>query len=293
MPSTTDEHILSSIFIYGERNVPDIFYKYRTWSLLDADGKRIPNRQHQRILEKCEIYFAAALDLNDPSEGNNPLRYDLLSKRERIEIAEMHIKQDFPRMRKHHVRNYARHIESQRRWDNRKNIAKSQNAMLLEIGIFSACEQKDEVILWTHYANSHKGFCVGYDAEYFDRYCREIVNYLPADKTPLINAYPMNYAHEKPVLIPNRRGWKGKVIDSLLTKAEGYRDEKEVRFFNLNGARCSMLLPPKAIKEVILGCKIAEQDESEITELIRKKMPHVRIIKAQMKDNSFNLSFEG
>jgi len=290
MTEKAQEKKKSSIFNYGDQSVPGIFYKYRTWSSLDSNGNRVPNAQHQRILKACEIYFASALDLNDPSEGRNPLRYDRLSQRERLQMLEMHVKQMFPRMRKHEVCNYARHIESKRHWGNKNKIAEIQNAALLRVGVFSASEIKDKLVLWTYYADSHKGFCVGYDANIFDHYCRAIVRHLPRDKTPMITAYPMGYAHEKPVLIPRR--WEDKVIGSLLTKSEDYAHEKEVRFFDLNGARRSMSLPSQAIKEVILGCKISEQDESEITELVQKKMPHVQIFKAKMRDDSFKLTFE-
>ena len=193
-------------------------------------------------------------------------------------------------MRKHEVRNYARHIMSFRHWDDKNNMEKVRTFMSLRIGIFSASEKHDDNLLWTHYADSHKGFCVGYDAGVFDHYCRALVRNLPSDITPMLIACPMSYADKKPVLIPRR--WEDKVIGSLLTKAEEYAYEKEVRIFDINGARRPMTLPPQAIKEVILGCKISEQDESEITEMLRDKMPHVQIIKAQMRDDSFKLTFE-
>lgn len=281
-----------SIYHYGERSVPRLFYKYRTWSASDGNGHRIPNTQHQQILHIPEIYFASVLDLNDPSEGTNPLRYDLLSKEERLQIIKRHIRQDCPRMRKHKIRNYARHVDSFRHWQNRNNISRVQKELLRRIGVFSASETRDDLNLWTHYADSHKGFCIGFDAELVDRYCRRIVNYFPLEHAPLIVAYPITYAREKPVIIPNRSTGEDRYLAPLLTKAVDYAHEKEMRFFNLNAAGKPLSLPPATVKEVILGCRISEDDESEIIELLQRKMPHVTIYRAQMADDSFNLRFE-
>jgi len=37
--------------------------------------------------------------------------------------------------------------------------------MSKKIGIFSLSKKYDDELLWAHYANSHKGFCIEYDLE--------------------------------------------------------------------------------------------------------------------------------
>ena len=48
-------------------------------------------------------------------------------------------------------------------------IINNQKITTHETGVFSLCEEANNNVMWSHYGNSHKGFCIGFNvAELFN-----------------------------------------------------------------------------------------------------------------------------
>ncbi|MDO4332786.1 MAG: DUF2971 domain-containing protein [Eubacteriales bacterium] len=118
-----------------------------------------------------------------------------------------------------------------------KQNAASRN---LQRTVFIACfsERPDSLLMWGHYANNHRGICVGYDLK------KLIENY---------DCLPVIYEEELPQNINNAH-----ILKDTLTKYRDWEYEKEWRIIktdeNIRGDRGKIIDFVKP-KKIILGCK--------------------------------------
>lgn len=137
---------------------------------------------------------------------------------------------------------------------------------------FSLSEEPDNILLWSYYANSHKGYCVEYDAaEIFDqftadilpvRYQRNFVNLFSRD--PLEREAPWRLAYE-----------------SATTKAEYWSLEKEWRILKtINESEDHYISFPKPTA-IYLGCAVEEKlVESICATCVKRKISIYKMKKA-------------
>lgn len=137
-----------------------------------------------------------------------------------------------------------------------------------KIGIFSLSRRWDSALMWAHYTNSHKGFCIGFnkDSEYFQ------IKGNPND--PISMLQPVEY-NENRIIVPIERNIKinPKV---MLTKALDWKYEEEERLVKLLILANKVIkaspfdlhlfkVPHKIINEIIVGAKIGKVDYKTIS----------------------------
>lgn len=143
------------------------------------------------------------------------------------------------------------------------NITKKMNE-LFRIGCL-ATDYKNR-LMWSHYADSHKGFCIEYD-------------FSGTDETTLsMTPFPVVYSEERP-LIP----WKAAIDNTpqnnaeatlqlmlgLLTKDAAWEYENEWRMILQNSDDPFAEMPP--ISCVYLGANISDEDKSRINEITSER----------------------
>jgi hypothetical protein len=137
------------------------------------------------------------------------------------------------------------------------------------IGVCSFSATPNHMLMWSHYADNHKGFSVEYD-------CREGTKLREL-------AHPVSYQDEVPSLTaadfapPNRE----KAFDSLwLTKAKCWEYEQEWRVMMSTGDK--NFQTPSAVVSVIFGARMPESDRVMIAQALRQqsdikfKVAHLR-----------------
>lgn len=167
---------------------------------------------------------------------------------------------------------------------NYEKFVRPQNER--EMGILSLAKTKENLLMWSHYANSHKGYCVGLDRSYLQKieefnnlrsnlavleevmYSKEYPNFNGASSDPKTDIYP------------------------LFTKSADWAYEQEVRLIIKNAVGMSYKIHPKAIREVTLGIKLPEESTEKIKEIIHCDLPHVELYQAKKADKKFMLEFE-
>lgn len=259
---------------------PETFYKYRTWS----------DENHQRILRNNEIYFASGNDFNDPFDCDIRLRYDLLPKDEMRERMEINIRGGHPEMKRRERRKLINVVYKQKRWKDPSHVRWVQEQVADKIGIFSASARRDSVLMWSHYADSHRGFCVGFSTSHFSKFCNAIPS---RGEVPIIvQGRIVGYRDEYPLIIPRMQDIEEYVYTPMNTKAKEWQYEQELRFFAITGgARFSLEIPKAVITEVILGCAMVKEQVMEIQEVLVNKLSHVKLYQAEKKEGAFALDF--
>lgn len=127
-----------------------------------------------------------------------------------------------------------------------------------KIRICSLSLDPNNELMWSHYAEGHKGVAIGVELDR-NRYEVKPINYDGLHQVGLHNFH------------------SGSAIDVLSHKLDVWRYEKEVRVFVLNNKQHVNV----KIKKVICGSRMSTQDKGFITDLIEKLDPDIEIINAR------------
>lgn len=243
------------IFPFLESNM---LYKYRDFS----------NPFHKKSLEG-EVYFASIKEFNDPFDGRFPFEitqkiHKNMKFNESIEsLCKRIIRNDF-------LPSYLNSLP--------KMIDFIYESIENDLLIHCLSENKDNILMWSHYANNHKGFVIGYDKE---KFCEKLeagfqnVKYTEQMDETLLNNMP---AYEFPFY-----------------KHLPWHYEKEVRFIFENNNQISKPRKKRVencIKEVILGVKMSEIDKKLIIEYCKKHLANVAVLQARLNKIKVNLEFD-
>jgi hypothetical protein len=173
---------------------PDILYKYR--SLRNSDGTL--NDYTMKLIESGEIYFASSVALNDPHEFRPRIRawkagtridkrFDLISERLMSYYKGKYDFSKYPHLsdaekeeiKEAHVNNVMSVV------DEKGFLRPSVLDRLSKLfGILALTANPAHTLMWAHYADSHKGVCIG----------------LSTRQKPLNGARPVHYMNEIPVI---------------------------------------------------------------------------------------------
>lgn len=258
-------------------------YKFRSWS----------NPNHKRSLLNREIFFASPALFNDPFDCFINYRYDLLTPEEKFEKYFDLIREEKPFLNYEEIKRQAKNwlkeglLEKDQLFENNKTIIRE---MVNEnVGILSLTKTNEPILLWSHYSDQHRGFCIGYDkdvliADLMTKYNRPKKIFYESD---------VAYSETYPIIIPRKGITSAEYVRiPILTKAKFWDYEQEYRIFILGGTNEVTTLPPEAIEEIALGCKISDKDKIEIGEYVIKNLPHAELFSSKMHHELYELVFE-
>lgn len=257
-------------------DIPKTVFKFRDWN----------KPFHKKLLEG-EIYLSSPLDFNDPFDCNISVGYDQLQKNPALQqeyftlVVNRH-KPNFNAEQK--VAEVKRLIEEGRfndpvwlEWqseDTRQRYGES-------LGVFCLTLHKDNILLWSHYANSHRGFNVGYNCEQFFYECLQHE----------MGGIYVNYDKEYPNIDP-RTDLFLQSVQQTNTKSDLWCYEKEYRLTKLYAAKKTFKVSYECFKEINLGCGITKEHRKEIIDFVNVNITGLPVYQAKPVRNKFELIFE-
>lgn len=259
----------------GALNYPTILYKYRSWSKLiernpilnstlflssplafndPFDCRVYPNYKLLDTPEKIERYAREYLSLNSNEFAERSLNAS--DEIERI-IATL---SDPERLRKFQIRSDEIHSNSQNKY----------------YGVLSMSARHDSSAMWAHYAENHKGYCIGY----FEERMR---------KSGIFGAGgPVVYKNDFPEILPyaiNSDAFDRSYFDETHTKNTDWSYEEEYRFTKLfypsvpSDEDRIVNIPNDFIAEVLIGMKADSETQTTIIDIAqRKKLKIYRMV---------------
>ena len=159
------EKVLSDkkdIIYIGNHKQPKIIYKYRNW--LDC--------YNQNVIKNNELYLSSPKDFNDPFDCKiTPNYYQLDSKEKIMKYALIVIERN-----KQYLNSIGLNLNDEAlKIYNRfvADPAKEQiilNKISIEIqdkfyGVLSMSCIWNSILMWSHYSDKHKGYCIGFHEE--------------------------------------------------------------------------------------------------------------------------------
>jgi len=172
------------------------------------------------------------------------------------------------------------------------------------VGILSLSRTKENLLLWSHYADSHKGYVIEFDEnnDFFKSNHEEGID----------RPFLVSYTSQRPIIkITDDKDFRcnfGDFFPEDLAKILGQKPidwayEEEVRVFRnismlLPSGSCkkyySIILvniPPDAISGIYLGANMEQSKQVEIIDACKKNDLHIPIYKASLSHTSYSLEF--
>jgi len=264
---------------------PKSLYKFRCWN----------SEKHRRILTEDQIWFTSARKFNDPFDCTIPLRYDLLSDEDFVQRAAKLATRYNPALDSAKTNQEARSLLATHPFRDPKRVEDAKrdltDSIINSYGIFSLSAVLENILMWSHYADSHRGFCIEYDSQklmdMFDRLF---------DKSELIIFLrPIKYMSEYPIPIPSPDLDDDKDDETwmqlLTTKSNYWSYEKEWRCLYVGQVNKGLVLDPGIITSVYLGCRMLPEHRNQIANLLSSRSPKVALYQAEKVENAFGLDF--
>ena len=250
---------------------PKVLYKYRNWC----------NEHHRKILFDFEIFLSSASKFNDPYEGNIPFEYDPTElTRENIFLKLYSIaKHDHPDLEESQIHSIVYDAQQKDLINDPSHIEKVRDEVKSrienEFGILSLTKNPNNFLMWSHYANSHKGFCVGFNSQIlFDTIECAIGPVTYSNKIPKFGLF-------EPIDVFT--------VKLLGTKGTFWKYEEEYRIIKQFAANQALQIPAEGIEEIILGCNMNQEERWEIIDLVKKDLPLCRIFELKPSFDYFEL----
>lgn len=140
-------------------------------------------------------------------------------------------------------------------------------------GVYCFAGDPRNVLMWSHYADRHKGICIQFDRS--------------QDVELSFGTIPVDY--EKESVLPTLNWTTDDAKENLKsarTKAKIWSYEKECRLIKPEFARSTIDINPRAVTGVILGCRIDAEAREIIRSLLderrRNRLPDCVVWQAQM-----------
>lgn len=257
---------------------PDEVGKY---SLFRFSALSQPKQYLRHLFLEGKLYHPLPCQLNDPFEAKPLFRWPNNPKK----VKEM--RDHIVRVAKDegHSRKSAERIVAQgfRRNDFLKEaITASTRKTFANNRICSFTGSKNNLLFWAHYADSHRGFCVEYDATVM----------------PIRYAFKVNYSEEYPEALYPPPADK-RMLEPLLTKSCEWKYEEEFRLILNPSAKVqpandgqSMTLSGREIKNIYFGALAQEPEKKELINLLQQGPFSPSIWQAELSESEYRLDFK-
>ena len=182
--------------------------------------------------------------------------------------------------------------------DTRKKLIpiaeKLKESMNKQFAITCFSKISNSIHMWSHYANKHTGFCVGYNFEK----CRNwdaLINLLPVLYSVERPSLPMgliDFSNPKEIKLNNISDYVPELMMLLLSKSNKWDYEEEWRIVNHQSQLIDAhLLDLHTISHIYLGANISKDNEYLIRDVAKKL--NIPISKYRISPDKYQLEIEG
>jgi len=264
-------------------NLPETLYKYRFY-----EGLKREHNFGTQALTEFKLYASSAQHFNDPFDNSMPFLYTEESFT--LDLFTQKYLRDHPlRGRRPNIDllmdateryNYIKSYPERHWKENKEMINQMDNDFY---GILSLTKKSDNLLMWSHYANFHKGYCIGWDAnglmEFFGN------NYQQFG----CKIGPVDYRDEYPKLVFQIDPDVGSSIQRCFSKHTCWDYEQEYRVVLNKKADHIITYPKELISEIYLGCKMSMEHSEEIKRFLRQTNLTPKLYQMEMSYNRFGL----
>lgn len=259
-----------SSFTIEKRPAPEFFYKY---CRLNED-----NREWiQRTFTHSELYFPSPQQFDDPFDCRAQASFDA-SDDDWEDYLDSMLKDRHPEWDYEERHAFVRQlIRSGWREDpgTKQKILNDMQEAVNKIGVFCLSEIRDDILMWSHYADGHRGFCLQFHIK---------PTLYPFGELLLKVEYAVSYP-----IIDIIGCCEDQARKILLTKADFWKYEKEWRILDPDNGPGIRVFPAEMLTGVIFGCTMSHEDRQLIREWAKGREIPLKFYQAIKKETGFGL----
>jgi hypothetical protein len=228
------------------------------------------------ILVESEIYFAPVKSFNDPFDCKIRLLPGTDASRMK-EYVENMINQYRPDMTRPDREKLLEGIDAGGPEFIQKLLDGVQDDFTNEVGVLSLSAKRDDLLMWSHYSDGHRGVCLEFSMD---------------EKTSFVyEAGPVFYSNEYPTL-SFFSDPREKLAKALMTKADRFKYEEEWRIFAIERGAGPHPFDPNILTGVIFGCKVTPEAEQKVRSWVSEGKSKPIFYRASPKPDKFELDIE-
>ncbi len=247
----------------------DFLYKYRQ---IDSKGL-------ERTITHNEIFLPDSTVFNDPFDCR-PFITTHKSKSKKKEFYESIIKSRFPNATKMEIKKELKKNLRSKTLENRIHLEERLLTFIKDFGIYCLTEIPDDILMWSHYSDSHRGICLQFDATKELSIFWETYKIAYQEKYPIVNVMDM--------------GTYDQFFDLFATKSTHWEYEQERRAIKgpSEGGSKIYTFDPELLTGVIIGAKISPEDEKIVLEWISQRETPTNIYRAIINNAFYRIDIK-
>lgn len=248
-------------------------YKYLPFS----DGSK-------RILTDGTMKFTHHSEFNDPFDCITA--YDIEKS-----MAYMRSRPDLFKKAGIHLKlSPAQRVSKRKQMENgvRRSLENGEfhDGVVGNVGICCLTKKPDNILMWSHYAENHKGFVVEFDVEHHDE------NIHMGNVEEKLFGWDVEYNQSMPIITAGERDFNA-VKNVFLTKSPDWAYEEEYRVLSMRKGSGIYDFDKKLISKVIAGVKMPEKDFDELKTIVNqlndKTGERVELLRAKMSKTEYRI----
>jgi len=236
------------------------------------------NDRTESLICGSQLWFSAPTGLNDPFECRPWLEFEHTDN-QLVEGMARQLRRRNPDLTPHAATADAVGIFLQGRHRNpemwhalRSDIT---DRLSKEIGMFCLSEHNNSILMWSHYAQDHTGFCLGFEATPYTPFFGAALKVSYSDELPHIEAFNTPAAEQ---------------IDKIfLTKFSGWSYEDEWRIIDHDEGPGLHAYPSELLKSITFGIRTSRQNRERIHQWAARRAHPVRFLECVQSDRQFHI----
>jgi Protein of unknown function (DUF2971) len=255
-------------------NNPAKLYKYRFWG----------DKFHKNVLTESELYFSSPKRFNDPYDCGLPFRQhpDNLDPIIIMQEVEATASKRFPELANDRMafdQKCAKQVmliqQNPESWFE-MNWGYRPEDLSRVFGVLSLTPHPDNYLMWSHYSNSHSGFCVEFDT-------RKLVESIAG------HFQKVKYTDDIPLFSIKDR-LESELAEKLIyTKSKTWEYEDEYRLSRIHKPDVAIKFNPEALTAIYFGCKTSYEHQIEIINIVTQIYPKAEFRKMELDKQNFKL----
>lgn len=267
-----------------ELDLPKILYKYRGY-----EGRYIEKNYQAKTILNYELFVSSPKNFNDPFDLSLPYVFtdESLDLNSFIDLYFSHLSFEELKSRSRedllydatHNFNFMKYSPKEF-WESKSELISNLDHSFY--GVLSLAKKNDNILMWSHYADFHKGYCIGFDTISLMKFLCDKYS----DNGFKIG--PVKYQSKYPQIDFNKQQEVETSFIRCFTKHLCWEYESEYRIVFHNFVDEVISYPKEIVKEIYLGCKMSESHCDEVLNFIKiENLKHVKVYKMNMGYSSF------
>lgn len=141
------------------------------------------------------------------------------------------------------------------------------------LAVYCVSGSSNSALMWAHYADSHRGICIGF----------------ASDSDIFATAQEVKYSHVRHTVDPVHDDDEQRLANSLLLKSASWKYEEEWRCIDFEGGPGLRQVAVEAIQEIVLGARISPSDEIRVVGWVRELSHRPKLLRAVISHNHFEV----